>query len=580
MPVHRTFAFGPFSLRSADLSLLRDGQTVPLNRKAMQTLLALVEEHGNVVSKEQLLERIWRNTFVEEGVLSRNICDIRRALGDGNGDAYIQTVPKRGYRFVHQVTVSEDNHSSQQAVVLAVLPFRVIEQSEAHRYLGLALADAVIARLGSIRSMVVRPTSSVARYAEKAPESLTAARELDVNAVLEGTVRVQGDRIRLIVHLVSARDNAPLWSNTFDCPFENLFELEDRVAVQVAAALVLRLSSTEKERIARPTTRNPEAYRLYLQARYYFAFVPWHDLTAPLRCLEEALQLDPEFADCHAAIATWYTATTIHGSTNPNEMVPKAKEAALRALQLDPHQQQARAALAFATWHYDYDWGQAEIELRRMVSFAPNDALPRHILAMMLAETHRDGEAMRELELAQQLEPSSSVISSAGLVNWMVGRYDQAIERSRAALRMDQGCVRAMWTMGMALEQLGKAENAVKWLRKAVELSHGASMMKASLAHAYVLADHRDLAKGLIAELESQARSQYVPSAEIALPYAPLGRRDKAFELLFRSVDEHSVCLVLADVDPRLKPLRGDPRFEQLREAIGLARITAELQRH
>ena len=564
------YKFGPFRLYPAELTLLREDESVPLNRKSLATLLALVEQHGNVVTKEALLERVWKDTFVEEGVLSRNICDIRKALGERSGKHYIETATKIGYRFVHPVAVRNEDASVSELVSLAVLPFRLIGSDESNRYLGLALSDAVIARLGGIRNMVVRPTSAVGRYAQIAVDAAKAAHELSVDAVLEGTIRINNDRVRLIVHLVSARDNAPLWSSTFDCAASDLFELEDRVAVQVATALVLRLSAAERETIKRPTTRNAEAYRLYLQARYYFAFIDFQDIYKPIRYLEEALQHDPEFVECYASIANWYTGMTIHGAANPNEVVPKAKEFALKALRLNRHQQTARAALAFATWHYDFEWSEAETELRRMVSFAPNDPFPRHILAMLLAETHRTEEAESQLAEAERLEPSSASISSSGLVYWMSGQYDKAIARSRLALRMDRRCLRALWTMGMAEEAVGNMEAALRWLRKAEAMSRGRAMTRGALAHALAKSGKREEALRLAARMEAEAASRYVSAGEIALPYVGLGQYDRAFDLLFRAVEEHSVCLVLTDVDPRLKPLRSDRRFRELLRAIGL----------
>lgn len=564
------YEFGPFRLYPAELVLLRDDNSVPLNRKSMATLLALIEQHGNVVTKESLLERVWKDTFVEEGVLSRNICDIRKALGDGNGKRYIETAPKIGYRFVHPVSVTDDSDRPNRFTSLAVLPFRLIAADDTNRYLGLALADAVIARLGGIRNMVIRPTSAVSRFATVPVDAATAAFELRVDAVLEGTIRTDQDRIRLIVHLVSASDNAPLWSSTFDCSATDLFELEDRVAVQVATALVLRLSGTERETIMRPSTRNADAYRLYLQARYYFAFVDSQDIYKPIRYLEQALQYDPDFVECYASIAHWYTAMTIHGAANPNEVVPKAKEFALKALRLNRRQQTARAALAFAIWHYDFEWREAETELRRMVRFAPNDPFARHILAMLLAETHRTDEAELHIAEAERLEPCSGAISSSGLVYWMAGQYDKAIERSRQALEMDPHCVRALWTMGLAEEAKGNFPNSVRWLRKANAMTGGSAMTRGALAHACAIGGRETEARRLAARMEADSESRYVSAGEIALVYIGLGEHDRAFELMFRAVEERSVCLVLTDVDPRLQPLRSDPRFGQLLNAIGL----------
>jgi TolB-like protein len=274
-PARHFYEFGPFRLDVTERVLTRHGQPIPLTLKAFDTLLVLVENSGHIMTKEQLLNMVWPDSFVGEGVLSVNIFNLRKALGAGESESpFIETIPRRGYRFVAQVrqVIAESASRNPTSAIqsLAVLPFKTLSADRSDEYLGLGLADALITRLSKVQRLLVRPTSVVRKYTSLEQDAAEVARRLRVESVLEGSIRQAGERIRVLLQLVSAHDGATLWAEQFDEPFTDIFTVEDQVSAQVTRALLVQLSSSEQQQLRQRHTQNTEAYRLYLQGRYFW----------------------------------------------------------------------------------------------------------------------------------------------------------------------------------------------------------------------------------------------------------------------------------------------------------------------
>lgn len=277
MPVKRIYKFGLFRLDAADRTLTRDGEPVPLTLKAFDTLLVLVENNGRTVRKEEILERVWPDSFVEEGVISVNIFTLRKSLAEGNNEAeIIKTIPKQGYRFVASVEESDEPFQQRPPTAdatsksIAVLPFRWLNADDEDEYLGLGIADGLITRLSSIRDLMVRPTSSVRKYEHDALDAVAIGRQMEVDVVLEGSIRRYGERLRVSVQLVSARGAAPLWATRFDEQFTDILSVEDSISELVAEAMTLKLSGEERRQLSTRHTKSDEAYHLYLKGRYFW----------------------------------------------------------------------------------------------------------------------------------------------------------------------------------------------------------------------------------------------------------------------------------------------------------------------
>lgn len=578
------YKFGPFRIDAARRLLLRGEEVVPLAPKVFDTLLALVESGGREISKDDLMKRVWPDSFVEEGNLTINIFTLRKALGERpNEHQYIVTIPGRGYRFVATVTkvadVSAGGLAQAPATIglreeapagsCAVLPFKSLSSNGDDQYLGLGMTDALITRLSNIHQIVVRPTSAVRKYAETEQDPVAAGRELRVQSVLEGSIRRAGDRIRVTAQLVSVRDGVPLWADKFDVSFTDIFAVEDLISEQLTKALTLKLTGNEKKLLMKRYTDNTEAYEAYLRGRFYTT--KWTlGFKNEVEYFNQAIEIDPAFALAYAGLAdTFYRASTVF--LPPHEAMPKAKEAAMKAIELDDTLAEAHASLGVAREYCDWDWTEAEKEFRRAIELNPNYATGRLWYGLYLTEMGRLDESIAELERAQQLDPLSFEINAfLALPFYCARRYDRAIEQLEKTFEIDPIYLQADYFLGWAYEQKGELAQAVAQYQKIVELIPHFPMGLAALGHAYAVWGKKDEARKMLEQLNERSSHVYVSPYDVALVYIGLGEIDRAFELLEEAYEEKSVWLVRLNVDLRLDPLRSDPRFRDLARRVGL----------
>jgi DNA-binding winged helix-turn-helix (wHTH) protein/tetratricopeptide (TPR) repeat protein len=553
---------GPFRLDTARRVLWREGEVVPLTPKALDVLAALAERPGEVVTKDELLRRVWPDTFVEEANLTVHVSSLRKALGaQPDGRPWIETVPRRGYRYVGPAPRAAQTATRS----LAVLPFAALDPQSAGDHLGLGMADALITRLGRGGQLLVRPTSAVMAYAGAAADARRAGRDLSVDAVLEGKLQRAGERVRVTAQLVRAADGVTLWADTLDEPFTDLFAVQDALSARLAGALAVKLAGTPGPAGGRPTA-DAEAYRAYLRGRYF-----WNKLTGPWldRALGEfraAVGRDPAFARAWAGLADTLVMLTLFGSTSPDEGWRFAREAAERAAALDPDLAEARVSLGYVRLFQDWDWKGAEQELARAVALSPASAEPHQWHALLLAMSGRMTEALDEVARAQELDPLSlTVNTNAGLLLYLRQQYDPEVDPHRRTLELDPDYGPAHWALGLAYAQQGRFDEAIAAHRRAVELWGGTAVMKAVLARTYALAGRADEARALLRELEAERLSPY----HLAILHAVLGDRERALERLAEAAARRDHWLVWVKVDPILEPLRADPRFEQVARAVG-----------
>jgi TolB-like protein/Flp pilus assembly protein TadD len=577
-PARHLYEFGPFRLDPAERILLRAGQPVPLTLKAFDLLLALVENSGHIVEKEALLKAVWPDSFVEEGVLSVNVFKLRKALGENEGLKFIETVPKRGYRFVAEVKtvyatppppIAPAPRTDQTITSIAVLPFKSLGADSSDDYLGLGLADALITRLSNIPRLVVRPTSAVRKYAGLAQDAQAVASDLMVESVLEGSLRRSGERLRVTVQLISAHAGAPLWAEKFDEQFTDIFAVEDSISAQVAHALLRQLSGEEERRLAKRQTANAEAYLLYLKGRYFWNKRTEAGLRKGIEFFQQALETDPQYALAWAGIADSYLLGA--NIRPPREEMPKAKAAALRALELDDTLAEAHASLGRIKMFFDWDWTGAESEFKRALELNPNYATARQWFANYLIAVGRAQEAVAEINLAQELDPLSLVINTArGWVCYFAREYDQALEQYQRVLEMDPSFVQAQREIGMVYERKGMVAEALAATQQAISLGGENAIVLTLLGRFYAVAGQRDEAEQVIARLNALASTRYTPPMLFAPIYAALGEREQALDWLERAYEDRSSPLVWLKVDPWFDDLRDDPRFADLLLRVGL----------
>ncbi len=566
------YEFGPFRLDVKERLVLHEGETVPLTPKAFDMLLALVENSGHLVEKNELMQRLWPDSFVEEGSLAQNISLLRKALGESESQKFIETVPRRGYRFVARVLSKPEQIADRTITSIAVLPFKSIGVDGGDEYLGIGIAETLTTRLSSLNLLIVRPTSAVLKYASSEKETVVAGRELEVDTVLEGSIRRLGERLRVTARLVSVPDGSVLWADKFDENFPDIFEVEDSISGKVAEALALKLSGEEQKRLTKRYTDNAEAYQLYLKGRYFWNKRTEDGFNRGISQFKQAVEKDSNYALAYAGLADSYIGLTFYNFAAPNETMPKAKEAAMNALVIDNALAEAHASLAHALMNYDWNWSEAEKQFKLSIELNPDYATAHEWYAIhYLTATGRPEEALQEMKRALELEPTSLVMNTfMGAALYFAGRYDEAIEQCRRTIEMDPNF--AVAHLGLAYEQKGMFDDAIAEFQKATTLSGGSPLMKASLGHAYAKANRKDEATMILNELKKLSKQRYVSSYEAAAIYVALGDNVQAFQLLERAYTEHCFHLVHLKVWPQFNVVRADLRFQDLVQRIGLSR--------
>jgi tetratricopeptide (TPR) repeat protein len=458
-------------------------------------------------------------------------------------------------------------------VAMAVLPFRPISTEGRDVILELGIADALITRLSDINQIVVRPTSAVRKYMDLEQDSKTAGRELAVESVLEGNIQKLGDRIRITARLVRVEDGRSLWAGKFDQEFTDIFAVEDSISEKVTAALALKLTGNNRERLKRRYTENTAAYNLYLKGRYYWNKRTEEALKKAIECFNEAIQIDPKYALPHAGMSDCYTKLGDVGVTAmlPKDAFARARAAALRALNIDNSLADVHASLGHIDMH-QLRWVDAEKDFKRAVELNPNYATAHHWYAYYMAFNRRFDEALEKIEVALELDPLSLPIAdSVGEFLYFARRYDEAIAHFRKTLEMDANFLPSRLNLGRAYEQRGMFREAETQFVKARQIAGESIDAVAALGHSYAISGNTEAALGVLAQLSELSKERYVSPYEIALIQTALGETEKAFQSLEKAYDECAEWMIYTNVDPRLDPLRRDARFANLMRRIGFA---------
>jgi DNA-binding winged helix-turn-helix (wHTH) protein/TolB-like protein/Tfp pilus assembly protein PilF len=615
------YEFGRFHLDPYQRLLLRDGQSVPVTHKAFELLIVLIEHSGCLVEKDELLNRVWQDVAVEEGNLAVVISHLRKALGDDREKhEYIETVPKHGYRFVPPVKKTEirrqasgsvpalshpgadaANKGSRTRLVvrrtaiaalaapgafalvlawgttpirsapvsspsaihsLAVLPFQGIGDTSGTEYLGEGAADALTTRLGKISSIIVRSTSSTDQYRNGSLNPAAIGRAQGVDAVLDGRIQRDGDRIRLTVQLVRVSDGAELWADSFDEKWTNIFAVEDQISDRVAASLQVRLTGAETMRINRKPTENTLAYDSYLKGRYFWNKRTGESLRLGLSYFREAIRLDPNFAAAYEGVADSYATLGLYAIMPPDEAFPAATAAAKKALSMDDTLAEAHATLGLIHFYYDWDGLAAENEFRRAIEINPNYAMAHSWNGEALAAMGQFSQAVVETQLAMNDDPLSLIVNSnAGWTIFLSGQTNTAVQILQKAIELDPTFPRTHFRLGIIYQSQGLHRRAIAEFRKAEQLSDENPYYEASLAAAYADSGDPGTARQLLARLHSRSKDEYVPAYGFALVYAGLDDRSTAFEWLRRAGSDHSTSMAFARLDPALANLRSYRQF-------------------
>ena len=466
--------------------------------------------------------------------------------------------------------IAQEVASGPKAV--AVLPFENMSTDPENEYFSDGITDDIIAQLSKISALKVISRTSSMQYKKTTKKIATIAEELGVGAILEGSVRKAGPRVRIVVHLVDPRSEKHLWGETFDRQLTDVFEVQSEVAQQITGALAVTLSPEEKQRVEKKATGDAEAYNLYLLGRFHANKWSEENVQKGIQYFQEAIGKDPNYAVAYAGMSDAYELLSIgFGSKPPVEYLVQAKAMALKALEMDDTLAEAHTSLAYARWLGDLDWVGAEREFKRALELKTSYVMAHEWYAEYLAALGRHDEAFTEIKRAQQLDPLSVPVTRAvGWVLYFARRYEQAIEELQKALAMDAEFLGARLVLWWVHVAKGTPDLAVADIRKELEKPGLRTVKKLMLAYACAAAGNKDEANGLLWELEPKLAGENRLALLSALLFTALDMKDRAFQQLHRAYELREPGLLFLKVAPWLDPLRSDPRYGALVEQLGL----------
>ena len=620
IPVPVELRFGEFRLDRVGRTLRRaDASEVELGPRLFDALLFFVEHPGRLLDKDTLLAALWPGQVVEENNVNQVVLALRRALGDdAQASRYIQTVPRRGFRFVATVTgvapqaepivESAAQHTAEPTAEpaaparrarllfvvaaalalavfavaasfwlppwrgatpstaltsLAVLPFKPLALDGRDAVLELGMADSLIVRMSSLPGLVVRSIGSARRYAGPEQDPLRAARELDVQWILDGSVQRRGDRIRVTARLLKAADGSAVWSGSFDDDFKDVFTVQDRISERVAAVLAPRLAATDRSRLTFSGTRNADAYQFYLTARYHAQALSTDGLRLSVELYERATRADPAYALAYAGLVNTYRAMAIGIDALPAQIFEPAQRAAARAMELDPALADAHAALGWVRWWYDWDWPGAEQSFRRAIELNPNLSDAQLGLGHLLCSRQRCDEGFAHVRRSRELDPMSliaNVIEASYLLQR--GARDESRERVDGALRIAPRFWPAHQFLAALHFSAGDPDKAIDELRIAQSLADRSAQPTAHLGAVLARSGRPEAAREMLQKLLALGERRYVPPTLVASVYCALGSHAQALDWLDKAQAVRDVNLPFLTVCS--VELAAEPRFRAL----------------
>jgi TolB-like protein/Tfp pilus assembly protein PilF len=452
---------------------------------------------------------------------------------------------------------------------IAVLPFQNLSADPDNAYFADGIQEEILTRLAGIADLKVISRSSTQRYQSKPPNLSQIGKELGVANILEGSVQKAGDQVRISVQLINAQTDAHLWADTYDRKLTDVFLVETDIAKTIADSLKAKLTRSERQAIAVRPTANLEAYELYLKGRFFWNKRTGADLRKAIDYFNDAVAKDPNYALAYAGLADCYDLLHEYSEISPKESYPKAKAAAIKALELDDALGEAHTSLAYSLVNYDWDWRSAEREYQRALQLNPNYATAHQWYAECLSMLGRHTEAIAEIKKAHELDPLSLIINQGVGGKYLYARrYDEAMAQFRRTLELYPHFPPTHQRLGWCYAQKRMYDEAIAEMQRAVELSGNGTQMIAALGYAYAAAGRRDTAQGIIAELERRSKESYVDHYFVATIFAALGEKDEAFALLNKACAERSYWMPWLNIDPQLDNLRSDSRFDALVQRV------------
>jgi TolB-like protein/DNA-binding winged helix-turn-helix (wHTH) protein/Flp pilus assembly protein TadD len=672
------YEFDNFRLEVEAQKLLKDGVPVTLSPKNFQTLLILVEKLGETVGKDVIYNKLWADSFVEEGNLTQHIYVLRKSLGESpSGESYIETVSRHGYRFkaevkkVHaelsvenQVKAEnrwgvENNKSSprfenysaekkeelngrffnsnlllkdaetaqndkpfndssgalrdekpklqrgklllaallffsiigagsyfyfiklptkhkktleeREIKSIAVLPFKTIGEESESEHLGLGMTDAIITRLSQLKQIPVRPTSAVFRLTEAEITPVKVGQDLQVDAVLEGTVQRGGNWVRVSVQLIKVDTGETIWAEKFDGEYTHIFRVQDKISEKVVDSLALNLSPNQEQKVNKGATENTEAYQAYVLGIYFWNKRTKEGLQKAEQHFQRAIELDPNYAQAYAGLADTYNMLAYNRFVPLAEVGEKAKSAALKAIELDDTIGEAHMAMAQVQFAYEKNEEAGIKSLERAIELSPYNATTRVRYGWRMMSKFELEAAEREMRLAQIYDPLSP-INNIALCNILIyaRKYDEAVKYCEKGLEIDRGVPGGRITMADAYLLSGKNDEAVALVSEELRANPGDSYSRVFFGVVYAYSGNIKQALEIASKLSAEAEKEPFLYADLALISYFAGRKDEAFENLNKAIEKKAVRRMTIVFDPKFDEIKKDPRFSDLIKQHGI----------
>jgi TolB-like protein/DNA-binding winged helix-turn-helix (wHTH) protein/Flp pilus assembly protein TadD len=622
-------SFGTYELNPYSGELRKEGMRVRLEGQPLAILQMLLDRPGELVTREELQKKLWpADTFVDfEHSLNAAVKRLRAALGDSTEQPrYIETLARRGYRFVAPVNgidadrekerpVTDQVESQKQRRVdshgrsfwlvaatavcmigiagwgwqlwrkrpptptvpppvrsLAVLPLQNLSGDPSQEYLADGMTEELIGRLANIHGLRVISRTTAMHFKNTQLSVPEIAKTLGVDAVVEGSVIREGGQVRVHTQLIRGATDEHIWAGEYEREYRSLLALQEAVAQNIVERIEISLTPQERLTLASTHPVAPEAHEEYLKGRYYFNQRTRGALDKSIEFFQQAIARDPDYALAYSGLADTYAMLGFRGHVPSKDALTRAKAAALKAIELDDTLAEPHVSLAFIAETHEWDWATAQREYKRAVQLNPGDARTHNLYAGYLMYMGQFEDGISEAKLARDLDPLSLPVNNALAGRLLAaGRYDQALEQVQKTLELDSHFAPAHQTLGWAYLHIGKREESIQEFQKALQLSGTDDTdLMLDLGFAYAAVGKREEARRILAKLRSLQKRGLVPAGSIAILYGALGELNEAFAWLEKAYEERDPQLTYLKVGRRFEPLRQDPRFRELVRRVGL----------
>ena len=575
------YRFGEFELSARAFELRRAGQTIRLERRPMDLLLLLLERHGELVPRADIVGRLWtKDVFVDvELGLNTAVRKVRRALADERAaPMFLETISRRGYRFIAKVEVSAaESTESRRRKTLAVLPFENLGGDPEREYLADGLTEEAIAAIGLIdpEQLAVIGRTSINRYKRSAKTLAEIGKELNASYLLEGSVRGEGVRMRITARLVTSDDQAQVWSATYDSEPSSILGLQRELSRAIAEQVRMKLLPERMTTLVRRQTHNVEAYDLYLRGRYLSNQLKPATTKQAIEYYRHATELDPGYALASSGLADAFSSSPISGDAEPRKVSPLAQQAADRAIACASDLAESQTSLGFVNLFLNWDWPLAEASFRRATQLDANNPLAHRMVGVTLSHCGRQEEAMRAMTRARELDPLYAMHHAlSSMIAFHAGNYNLAVEFWRQATVVDPQFWVGYFHLARAYTQMGKADLALEALRAGEKFGGGNSKVFALRGYLFARAGQVHAAREVLDVLDVIERQRYVPPYTRALIHLGLGENDAAFDYLTKAYEVRDVHLIFLALDPQWVPFHRDPRFTSVLKRCNFQRAS------